>query len=178
MKTVIVASENPVKLQAAETAFKTMFPDEHFKFVTCPAKSGVPDQPKNHETLLGARNRVKHCREMYPDADFFAAMEGGIMNIEDNWEVCAWMVIEDQEGREGKAHSACHPIPKKIQKLLDEGLELGDATDQAFNQKNSKQQGGTIGIMTKGAVTRADYYVQPLIFALVPFKNKELFADA
>lgn len=177
MKTVIIASENPVKLSAAEKAFSVLFPEETFDYVTCPAESGVYKQPKDEETLLGARNRIKHIRSLYPDADFYVAMEGGVMKREGAWDVCAWMVVEDRSGKEGKAHSASHPIPKQIQRLLDTGLELGEATDQFFNQTNSKQKGGTIGIMTNGAVTRADYYVQPMIFALVPFKNQELFAE-
>lgn len=178
MKTVIVGSQNPVKLEAAQRAFKQVFPGEQFKVMGCPAESGVSNQPKSdEETFSGVTNRVKHCREMYPDADYYAGLEGGIERVHNEWITIAWMYIEDQAGNHGKARSAAHPLPKKIQKLLDEGLELGEASDIVFSRENTKHAEGTIGIMTQGLVTRADYYVQPMIFALVPFKNPELFAE-
>jgi inosine/xanthosine triphosphatase len=178
MKTVIVGSKNPVKINATKTAFEHMFPEEQFEFIGCSADSGVADQPKSdEETFTGVTNRVKHCREMYPDADYYAGLEGGIERAHDEWITIAWMYIEDQAGNHGKARSAAHPLPKKIQKLIDEGMELGHASDEVFNRENSKQAEGTIGIMTHGVVTRTDYYIQPMIFALVPFKNPELFAE-
>ena len=45
MKTVIVGSENPVKLETAKEAFKLVFPEIEFEFITFSAPSLVSDQP-------------------------------------------------------------------------------------------------------------------------------------
>ena len=54
-------------------------------------------------------------------------------------------------------------------------MELGAADDQFFAQENSKQGGGSVGILTHGAITRQTYYNQAIILALIPFLNEELF---
>lgn len=176
MKTVIVTSQNPVKIETVQEAFGKAFPEEVFDFISFSADSNVSDQPKGQEeTLSGARNRIAHGKQEYPDADFYVGLEGGIQKIENQWECVAWMVVQDSAGKEGKSQSASHSLPLAIQKLIDEGMELGHAGDIVFNQENIKHKNGVIGILTGDLVTRKDYYVQPLIFALTPFKKKELF---
>lgn len=79
MKTVIVASHNPVKLQAVRAGFTRMFPGETFDFQGMAAPSGVPDQPfSSLETLRGARNRAEGVRAAAPQADFWVGVEGGV----------------------------------------------------------------------------------------------------
>ncbi len=59
MKTVVVASTNPVKIRAARAGFERMFPGEHFRVTGVAAPSGVSDQPASDgETYQGARNRA------------------------------------------------------------------------------------------------------------------------
>jgi non-canonical (house-cleaning) NTP pyrophosphatase len=54
-------------------------------------------------------------------------------------------------------------------------MELGKADDLIFEQENSKQQGGSVGILTQGVINREEYYRQAIILALIPFLNKPLF---
>ena len=69
MKTVIVGSQNPVKIEVARQAFEAVFPEEQFEFVGYKAQSNVSDQPKSdEETLLGAYNR-HNGMELGPAAD-------------------------------------------------------------------------------------------------------------
>ena len=54
MKKVIIASKNPVKINATKKAFEEVF-NEHFEFEGVSADSSVSDQPmSNKETLQGA----------------------------------------------------------------------------------------------------------------------------
>ena len=54
MKKVIIASKNPVKINATKKAFEEVFND-HFEFEGVSADSSVSDQPmSNKETLKGA----------------------------------------------------------------------------------------------------------------------------
>jgi len=59
--------------------------------------------------------------------------------------------------------------------LVRQGVELGEADDRIFGRNNSKQQNGAVGLLTGDAVDRAGLYVPAVIFALIPFKNPELY---
>lgn len=71
MKTIIVASTNPVKIAATLRAFKTMFPAETFDISGVSVSSDVAGQPSSdEETLHGAVNRATNTSREIPDADF------------------------------------------------------------------------------------------------------------
>lgn len=57
------------------------------------------------------------------------------------------------------------------------GFELGNATDQVFDQKSSKQKSGSVGILTNDIIDRTQSYVDAVILALIPFKNQNLYFD-
>ena len=59
MKKVIIASKNPVKIQAVKNGFEKMFPTQEFEFIGVSVLSNVADQPfSNDETFRGAKNRA------------------------------------------------------------------------------------------------------------------------
>jgi len=178
---VAVASKNPVKIRAAEQGVQLMFPDEKLEVVGFSAASNVKDQPSSdHETRLGAMNRIHNLMQMAPDADLYVALEGGIEEQADSQNVLqmrafAWAVVRDKNGKWGESRSAHIHLPKAVADLVRSGLELGDADDQVFGRNNSKQQNGAVGLLTHDAVTRTDYYETPVILALIPMKNPKLY---
>ncbi len=164
MKTVIIASENPVKLQATKFAFEAVFPGETFSFLVEKVDSGVADQPmSDEETLQGALNRLDVISKK--PADFWVALEGGAQDRDGEIWTFAWAAIREGN-KTGKARSATFQLPTSITRLLAEGKELGEATDMVFSLKNSKQTLGTVGVLTNGAIDRAALYRQPVILAL------------
>lgn len=173
MKNVIVASLNPAKIKAVESAFTATFENEEFTFTGVSVPSEVPDQPMSDiETLSGARNRVRNARQQLPDNDFYVGLEAGF----ENGSTFAWMVIES-ENQKGESRSASLPLPEKIQQQLQQGNELGDVMDEFFNTSNIKQKGGAISIFTNGILTRSSVYHQALILALTPFCHPDLFSN-
>ncbi|GAB4580900.1 MAG: inosine/xanthosine triphosphatase [Anaerolineales bacterium] len=98
MPIVIIASTNPVKIDATRQGFEAMFAQNndsilsgsfakskdavltepfHFQGVNVP--SGVKHQPMTDaETLTGARTRAGNARAARPDADFWVGIEGGV----------------------------------------------------------------------------------------------------
>ncbi len=172
-KKVIISSKNPVKIDAVKHSFEEMFPHETFNFEGVSVPSGVSDQPLGEdETFTGAENRATNASKEMPDADYWVGIEGGCEKLHDGMVVYAWMVIHgkyDAEVKVGKARSSTFFLPNEVMKLVDEGLELGDADDKVFKRSNSKQQNGAVGILTGDAITRRDYYVQALKLALIPF---------
>jgi inosine/xanthosine triphosphatase len=175
MKRIVVASKNPVKIQAVSHGFAKMFPDQTFQIDIQAVPSGVSDQPMtSEETLRGARQRAEKARASAPEADYWAGVEGGVEEGHYGLEVFAWIVILSAE-RIGMAQTGTFFLPPRIAELVRSGTELGDADDIVFGRSNSKQQNGAIGILTDDAVDRARYYEQAVIMALIPFKNPELY---
>jgi len=82
----------------------------------------------------------------------------------------------DAQGKIGMARGATFVAPVSLRELvINQGLEVGDATDIIFKQKNSKQKIGLVGHLTNSALTRTEYYVQTGIFAQISFINPELY---
>lgn len=177
VKNIIVASLNPVKIEAARRCFESAFPDLEFNVSGVAAKSGVSDQPlSDEETRQGALNRLQSAQLLNTGADFYMAFEGGVEDKNGVMEEFAWAILVSKEGKRGEARSASFIVPAKLRTMLiEQGLEMGDATDILFNLKNSKQADGIVGSLTKGLISRTDYYVHTGIFALLPFIHPELY---
>ena len=114
-KKVIVASTNPVKINATEIGFAKIFPGETFNVSGVSAPSGVPDQPmSDNETLKGAINRVENVSKLEPSADYWVGIEGGLQPIGKEIRASAWIVIKSKEGVVGKGRTGSFFLPKKI----------------------------------------------------------------
>jgi inosine/xanthosine triphosphatase len=179
MKTVIVASTNPVKIQATRNGFERMYPREHFRVTGIAVPSGVRDQPvSDDETFQGAMNRALAAADHTPDADYWVGIEGGIEDLSSGeMQGFAWIVIRDRE-HTGKSRTATFILPDEVAQLVREGKELGEADDVVFKRTNSKQANGSVGILTDDVMDRTDYYEHALILALIPFKNPALTFSA
>ncbi len=174
---IVVASRNPVKIDAVRNAFAIQFSSTTFDLIPIDVDSGVNHQPESdQETRQGARNRVEEARRAQPDADYWVGLEGGVESIDDQLMAFAWMVVLGKNNKVGEARSVTLPLPPAVKKLIDNGVELGEANDQVFGTTNSKQQGGAFGLLTDGRYTREFIYSQTLIFALIPFVS-ELYPD-
>ncbi|MDY6867609.1 MAG: inosine/xanthosine triphosphatase [Chloroflexota bacterium] len=175
MKKIIIASHNPVKAQAVLNGFERMFPEEKFTIRQGSVSSGVSNQPMtDRDTLIGAANRAKNARRSYPDGDLWVGVEGGCDYLEGEMVAFAWIMILSEENS-GSARTALFRLPGEVQKLVESGLELGDADDKIFGRENSKQKSGAVGILTGDVVTRTRLYEQAVILALIPFKNPQLY---
>jgi len=174
MPALVVASTNPVKIQAALDGFRRMFPAEAFEAHGVSAASGVSDQPMTDgETLQGARNRAEAARHLHPNADFWVGIEGGCENYAGDLLAFAWVVVIGQD-RAGKSRTATFSLPQQVADLVRQGVELGHADDQVFGRTDSKRKNGSVGLLTDDVIDRAAYYEHAVILALVPFKNARL----
>ncbi len=174
-KKVIIASQNPVKINAVKAAFKMVFPSDRFEFKGVSVSSGVKDQPdSSRETKTGAMNRANNAKEEYKDACLWVGVEGGIEKIGDDMESFAWVYIIS-DNLSGKARTGTFFLPRKIAKLIDAGEEFGEAVDSLFGLVNSKQENGAVGILTGNLMDRTSYYRDAVILALIPFKNTDIY---
>ena len=171
---LVVGSQNPVKVAAAKQTLALYFPEHHIECLGVDAPSSVSDQPLGEQqTLLGAQNRVAYCKQHY-QADYYMAMEGGAAQFEYGAATFAYVVIASAE-QSSVGRSNNLPLPANLYKKLEQGEELGDVMDAAFNTQNIKQRGGAIGLLTQGHATRQSTYQNALTLAMAPFIHPELF---
>ena len=175
MKKIIVASKNPVKISATKMAFEKMFPDQEFEIEGVSVSSGVSDQPMNsEETKQGAINRANNAEKAFPDADFWIGIEGGVEDEGEAMSCFAWIAVTSPT-QTGFAQSGTFYQPKKVAELVRAGKELGDADDIVFNDNNSKQKYGSVGILTNKIIDRETFYVDAVVLALIPFVHPDLY---
>ncbi|MFC3879903.1 inosine/xanthosine triphosphatase [Algoriphagus namhaensis] len=172
---IVVGSKNPVKISCTQEGFMQAF-DRTFSISGVQAASEVSDQPMGlEETLLGAKNRVKNAKRLFPEADFWVGVEGGVAKDSTGMYAFAWVYILAKNGKTGQAMTGTFYLPRQVMELVESGMELGHADDEIFGDKNSKQKGGSVGLLTKQKINRESYYTSAIILALIPFLNKELY---
>lgn len=175
---VVVGSENPSKLQAVQLGFQAVFPDKDFQFLCVKADSDVSAQPMGDaETSAGAQNRARNARLLHPEADYWIGLEGGLTSLEslpDQFIAYSWICVLNAQ-QTGLARSAAYVLPTRISDLIKGGMEQGEADDIVFEQENSKQNNGGVGLLSNDLITRSDLYAMAVKLALIPFINSELY---
>ena len=171
---IIVGSQNPVKINAVAQAFKLLWPNTKINCQGINAPSGVSEQPMTEaETHQGAVNRSQFCQQQ-GGADIYVAIEGGVDQFAEGAATFACIAIYYQQqlylGR-----SALLPLPINVYNALVAGEELGAVMDKLFNTQNIKQKGGAIGLLTHGAATRENIYTQAMLLALAPILNPTIY---
>lgn len=175
---IVIASQNPVKVNATLAGFRESFPQRQFTAVGISADSGVSDQPiSDKETRLGAANRAIAARREHPESDFWVGIEGGIETMDGQMMAFAWVVIHSAN-QQGQSRSGAFLLPPQVQTLVRQGTELGNANDVVFAKHNSKQQGGAIGLLTGDVIGRQQLYQHAVVLALVPFISAALFPSS
>jgi inosine/xanthosine triphosphatase len=171
---IIVASKNPVKIDAAKTSFARAFPAEELEVVAIDAPSLVSEQPmSSEETRDGAVNRVKYCQQHHV-ADYYVSYEGGVDILDGNPSTYAVVCIADKD-RLQTGRTASLPLPKQIYQKLLAGGELGPSMDAMFNTVNIKQKGGAIGQLSNGLETRKSIYISATLLSLSVFFYPDLY---
>ena len=182
---VAVGSKNPVKVAAVRQAFFRAFPDRPLVCVGHDVPSGVPDQPWGRdETQSGARQRACGALRAETGADYAVGIEGGVVDVFDGLRSVAYVAIRRRDMLPSPTslsveHTASFLLPPRVERLVrgqEPGhgkLELGAACDLVFNETNSKQQGGTVGAVTRGLLDRTTYYEHAVVCALAPFLHDD-----
>ena len=175
---IIVASKNPVKIDATRRGFERAFPNQSIEALGVAVDSGVDAQPmSDEETLRGARQRVDAAAAAHAEVGCWAGLEGGIEDDGCHMNAFAWVVVR-QGNDYGRSRTACFELPPQIADLVRGGMELGDADDRVFGEVGSKHKQGAVGLLTDGLLDRAGLYEPAVVLALIPMLNSHLFPSA
>ena len=171
---ILIATQNKGKVEGAKRAFEKYFKDVEVVGISAP--SDVPEQPVNDETFWGAKNRVKNLKQIAKEnkieADYFVAIESGMMNSLGSWMIVNIAVVEDKNGLESVSSSPGFPVPEKLVEKIKE-IGLGQVMDNHFNESDLRSRGGGIQLLTHDVVSRIDLTEIAFEMALTKFINGE-----
>ena len=170
---IVVASQNPVKVEATRRGFEKMFPQVAFHVQSVAASSGVRQQPlSDAETLQGALNRAQHAAHLVPQAAYWVGIEGGVEERQGSMEAFAWVVVYTPRLL-GQSRTGTFSLPAGVATLIRQGWELGPAVEELYGRSQVKHTTGAVGVLTDGVIDRVQLYEHAMVLALVPFKHVE-----
>lgn len=170
---IAVGSTNPVKVTAVRSTITRVWPEADVTAVSVP--TGVSEMPMTDaETIVGARNRAIAARDQI-EANLGIGLEGGVHPNGEGLILHGWVVIVDENGREGVGGAARLPLPQHIANRVLAGEELGPVMDDILNDHNIRQKGGAVGALTNGLVLRSETFAVAVAYALSPFVSPNLY---
>jgi len=167
---VAVGSANPNKLDAVKRAFDGFAGFGNLSFVSVASPSGVSDQPVGYEeTLSGADNRALGA---YGGNGYGVGLESGLVPVAGTdtgfMNLTACVIYDGKRFHRGVGPA--FELPGEVCRMVVDGAcELDEAVHRA-GLSESRRIGyaeGIIGLLSGGAVTRADYMVPAVTMALV-----------
>lgn len=175
-----VGTQNKSKIAAVTEAFSNYDEYKKAKIVSCNVDSGVSNQPIGlEETIRGAKNRARAVYEQL-DVDFGIGLESGIFLVpytkSDYMDTTACVIYDGKEFHLGL--SSCFEYPKKmIERIFSEKKEITDlALDLGFaKERKFREEGGMIGILTRGVIDRKKYSAQAVHMAIIHLINKDYY---
>ncbi len=188
---IALGSTNPVKYEALQIVVDDLSEkDDLFAnaiIETCTVDSNVSKQPKSiGETFCGARNRAKnaykHLKESKTPCDLAVGIESGLMTYKIKndlpFDVTVCAIYDGKDCWYGI--SCSFQLPSCVKELInnkDADLDLGQAMRlSGLTQKfEVGKEEGSIGVLTKGKVSRRDYTEQAIRMAFIPFQNRDAY---
>lgn len=159
MTSIIIASNNRVKVEAIKKAFTDFLGDKLIQATGFDADSEVERQPFDEKVFEGAYNRLQNLKKMDKEADFFISCEGGVVKIHDTYYNIHVVVIEDKNGNQSRGVSQGYPIPQKYINEIKE-TSIAHVLDEIFEGK------GGIRMLSNGLFTRDKLIYDGTIMAL------------
>lgn len=173
---VIVASQNPTKIEAVKRAFGQYFGEIGLEVIGVETPSGVSDQPMDsRETAEGALNRAKNIA--HHEADFVVGIEGGLSfvkpdDIEYGFEQAWAAVIDCLSGKNEIAAAPAFPIPHNVVAKIREGKNLSEAMEEIYGATDIGKEQGFNGWITDGHVDRTEASKLAVLLALCTLKKE------
>ena len=173
---VLVGSKNSSKIDGVKIAFEKFF--DNVEAIGVDVDSEVSSQPVNGDTMLGAKNRVKNLKayavENSVEADYYVAVESGLMDMYGDPAIINACYLEDSDGVVSYGYSAGFPIPNgKFEDIKTKGLAT--VVDDTFHieHTNGPVVKGGIHMLTNGAMGRIEFAINSTVMALTRILHEE-----
>jgi len=166
---VAVATENPIKVQAAERVFADVFPDGDIAVQRVTVDLKLPEQPMGDAIADGAAERAKAAQQC-DDSDFGVGIEAGLMLLPGTkrWmsiQVCA---IVDRDGKSAIGMGPGYELPKPILDAVLAGESLREAFERLLDEEDAERR-GAVYFLSNGLIDRMELTIQAVRMALIPW---------
>jgi len=180
MITIAVGSVQQPKVEAVESAFAKIYPDQEIKLIAQKVESNVSDQPRSvKETSQGAYNRAHNILKSGTKANFYVGIEGGVW-LHDYLDKEKFFLIGAVYITDGKIDSLSYGEAIELsdyarEEIMDKKRELAPVAEEMFAKKNVRGTNGTVGELTNDFITRKIAFENAILMAMAKFYNKELY---
>lgn len=163
---IVVCSKNKAKNDAVKNVMENYFED--FSIVSLDTNSGVSETPVgDDEGVQGCLNRIKDAISQ-KDAKLYVAMEGILTKEKFGTFLCGWTVIYNKI--EDEYYYGCSSkikIPDEIIAKTTKDTRLSKVVADYVNKTDEEiSKIGTNGLLTHGAYTRTDEFIDSVLCAI------------
>ncbi len=170
-----VGTKNPAKIEAVKETIELYDFLKGAEVEGLEVTTGVPEQPKGIEEI--AEGATTRARNAFQDCDLSIGIESGLIPVPKSLtgylDISLCAIYDGEKFYVGtSAGFECPPAVTKL--MLEKGLDMNQASYQAGLTDNPKvgSAEGSIGVLTKGRLTRKSYTKQAIITALIHLENK------
>ena len=160
---VAVGSTNRVKIEAVRTVMERIFGNAIV--VSADVESGVPDQPKELETRIGAINRAVSA---LGDSDLSVGIEAGVFPTDDGLYDFQYCAILDKNGKMTVGIGPGFRYPDDVAALVTEGMTVSEAMHKLYGDPEIGKKQGAVGFLSKGLLDRKTLTEQSVVAAMIP----------
>ena len=140
---IVLASTSQIKQTALKEALSELGVSE-YTLKAVKAFSNVNEQPINQETYDGARQRLIHAREQFPNADITVSIENGLFTDSDVQYIDRAVIM-------------AQTLDNKIRDVLTEGVEFSNIyVDEAASREGGFTKWTAGQIMAERALVKDD----------------------
>jgi inosine/xanthosine triphosphatase len=165
-----VGSTNPVKIRAVEEVMRRIH--RTVDVVPIGHQPAAGKQPWGLDTFRGARERAFAA---LGDNDLGVGIEAGVFERYDGLYDVQHCVVVDRDGRVTIGHGSGFRYPPDIAEKVRQGMTVGEAFDQTFDEDGLGRREGAIGLLTNSLLTRQQLTEQAVMAAMVPRIRPDLY---
>ncbi len=164
-----MATENPVKTKAVQTAFSQAFADQPVHVEALALCLGLPEQPLDDAIAAGAMKRATAAQQ-HSRADFGVGIEAGLMKLPGtsrlvSIQICA---IVDAQGRGSMGLGPGYELPQPLRDAVLAGEPLRHAFERLLGQTDPKRL-GAVYYLSNGQIDRTELTIQGIRMAIIPW---------
>jgi len=173
-----IGTSNKAKVKPVVSFLRTIFSDVKLEIESFKVDSGVPEQPFNNGTYLGAYNRAKKALEEI-DGDYGVGIESGIFEhrVESRKIYVVYQVacVYDKYGNTSFGISKGFELSEWMLERIRTGETLGDIAREISGRTDINENEGIVGFLSKNIITRYDLSYDAIKSAFVPRLSPEYY---
>lgn len=173
---VAVGSANPVKVEAVRRELELVLRlPVHARGHAVP--SGVAEQPRDEQTLAGARNRARAALAAEPSCDYAVGVEAGLVRFpgEAAYVEAQACAVVDGSGWETHGWGPAFHYPPFVTERALRGEMVSTILGPVANDPRIGSTTGAIGYLSDGRLDRTALTQSAVLMAFVPRIRRDLY---